>query len=256
MRLSLLWIALVLSLAAQAEEATFAGNNPLFDQWKDDLAALRAARKPQPMSDCLFSERVEWNRGHDSGGASLLDKRRLMLLTDAKEEAVIDKWEKGRVLVLCYDETRGVTLLDPETGLRVAVRHITDRHPIDDYARSLKAETTVAMLAVGQEAERLWRLEINRSVREVLAMQHLPKDVRAHFIKLSKTRLDYIEQQADFATRAIYRTYSPGTICGPASSEESVALYRTASFELSRLYECYRSFAEEADDVEVGSGKR
>ena len=170
MHQSLLWMALVLSLVAQAEEPTFAGSNPLFNQWKDDLAAMRAARNPQPMPDCLFSERVEWNRGHDSGGASLLDKRRLMLVTVAKEEAVIDKWEKGRVLVLCYDETRGVTLLDPETGLRVAVRHITDRHPIDDYARSLKAETTVAMLAVGLLSERLWSLEIDRSVREVVAM--------------------------------------------------------------------------------------
>lgn len=242
-----IWLMLAAAVAV-AEEPTFAGHNTLVDQWKDEIARMRAERKPQPMEGCLYSERVQWDRGHDTGGASLLDKRRLMLAADDHQAAVIDKWEKGRVLVLCYDAERGATLLDPEGGLRVAVRHIEGgKHPVDGYVESLNAQTTVAMLAAGEEAERLWRLEIDRSVREVLALKHLPKDVRAKFIKLTKTRLDYIEQQGDFAGSAIYRTYSPGTICGPATSEEVVALHRRAALDLSRLYECYRSFAEEPE---------
>lgn len=247
MRLPLLWLALSLSIVAHADDVTWAGNNPLVDQWKDDLAKMRAARKPQPMEGCLYSERVEWDRARDSGGAVLQDKRRLMLAVDEAQGAVINKWEKGKVLVLCYDVTRGTTLLEPESGLRVAVRHITDRHPIDDYVRSLNAQTTVGMLAVGEEANRLWRVEIDRSVREVLAFKNLPKDVRANFIKLSKSRLDYLEQQSTFATASVHSAYSPGTICGPLSTEEIAALYRAASFQLSGLFEYYQTFAEKAE---------
>jgi hypothetical protein len=247
MRLFLLWMALSLSLIAHADDVTWAGNNPLVDQWKGELAQMRAARKPQPMEGCLYSERVLWDRARDTGGAVLQDKRRLMLTVDEAQSAIIDKWEKGKVLVLCYDDTRGATLLEPESGIRVAVRHITDRHPIDDYILSLKGDTTVGMLAVGEEANRLWRLEIDRSVREVLALKYLPKDVRANFIKLSKSRLDYLEQQSRFATASVYSAYSPGTICGPLSTEEIVALYRAASFQLSGLYEYYQTFAEKAE---------
>ena len=247
MRLPLLWLALSLSIFVHADDVAWAGKNPLVDQWKDDLAEMRATRKPQPMEGCLYSERVEWNRSHDSGGASLLDKRRLILATDEAQSAIIHKWEKGKVLVLCYDDIRGTTLLELESGLRVAVRHITDRHPIDDYVRSLDAQTTVGMLAPGEEAQRLWRIEIDRSVREVLDLKHLPKDVRANFIKLSKSRLDYLDQQATFATASVYSAYSGGTIRGPLSNEEIVALYRAASFQLSGLYENYRTFAEKPE---------
>lgn len=238
-----LWI-LMFGLAAVAggEEVAWAGRNPLVDQWKDALARLRADRKPQPIEGCLYSERVEWDRGYDIGGAGLLDQRRLMLAVDEQQGAAIDKWEKGRVLVLCYDEARGATLLDPESGLRLAVRHITAWHPIDGYVASLNAQTTVDRLAANEEAQRLWRLEIDRSVREVLALRHLPEAVRQKFIKLSRARLDYVGQQADFATSAVYATYPGGTLCGPAAGDEIVALYRATYMQLSGLYEYYRSF--------------
>ncbi len=220
--------------------------------WKSEVEGLRAARKPQPMPGCLFSERVEWDRGHDSGGASLLDKRRLLLVADGAQSEAVDKWEKGRVLVLCYDEARGVTLLDPEGGLRLPVRHVSDRHPIEDYVRSLKAENTVQLNAVGIEAIRLWRLEIDRSVREVLALPHLPADVRARFIALTKTRLDYCEQQTRFGADAIARSYQGGTIIGPLTGEYTGSVYRTAYQDLARLYEQYRSFGEQTEAEKVG----
>jgi hypothetical protein len=103
------------------------------------------------------------------------------------------------------------------------------------------------MLAAGEETQRLWRLEIDRSVREVLAFKYLPKEDRENFIKLSKSRLDYLGQQSKFATSAVYATYSPGTICGPLSTEEIVALYRAASFQLSGLYEYYRTYGEKPE---------
>lgn len=247
MRLPLLWFALSISFIAHGEEVTWAGKNPLVDQWKDDIAKMRAARKPQPLPGYLFSERVLWVADHDSGGAELADKRRLMLVANEAQTNAINQWEKGKVLVLCYDEERGVTLLDPESNVQVSVRHITDRHPIDDYSRSLNAQTTLGMLAAGEETQRLWRLEIDRSVREVLAFKYLPKEDRENFIKLSKSRLDYLEQQSKFATSAVYATYSPGTICGPLSTEEIVALYRAASFQLSGLYEYYRTYGEKPE---------
>jgi len=230
-------VFLGVALAAAAEEAAFAGKNSLVNQWKDELARLRAARKVQPLAGCLHSEPVAWGRSYDVGGCELKDGRRLQLAVAAPDE-----WQAGRPLVLCYDEASGAHLLDPVAGKRYAVRHITGSHPIDGYLRSLHADTTIDLLAAGEEAQRLWRLELDRSVREVLALRHLPADVRANFLKLSRTRLDYLEQQSAFAVSAVYATYPGGTICGPASVEQAAALYRGAYFQLAESYEYYRSF--------------
>lgn len=236
-------LALV-SAGSGAEEPTFAGRNELVDQWTQSLARLRAERKAHPIPGHLHSEMVGWNRFLDGGGARLEDGRRLQLAASPAELAAADKWKKGKLLLLCYDEARGATLLDPETEARLSVRHIAERHPVDDYLRSLAADSTVDMIAVNEEAERLWRLEIDRSVREVLALPHLPADVRADFIRLSKARLEYVRLQSRFAVAAIHATYPGGTICGPASGDEVRALYRTAYFQLSSLHENYRSFGE------------
>lgn len=233
------------SALAWAEEPTFAGRNDLVDQWAGELARLRAARKVHPVPGHLHSELVGWDRSFDAGGARLEDGRRLQLAASPADLAAADKWAKGKVLLLCYDEARGATLLDPEKEVRLAVRHVTERHPIDDYLRSLRATySTVEHLAVNEEAQRLWRLEIDRSVREVLALPHLPADVRADFIRLSKARLDYIRLQSRFAAAAIHAAYPGGTIRGPASGDAAQALHRAAYFELSGLHDCYRSFAE------------
>lgn len=231
-----------LCVSAGAEEATFAGNNPLVDQWKEELARLRSARKVQPMEGCLYSEKVAWKHSYDVGGGELMDKRRLQLKGGSPEA-----WKEGTALLLCYDETRGAYLLEPATGKRHLVRHISDRHPIDGYIESLNAYSTVDLLAAGEEAQRLWRLELDRSVREVLALRYLPAEVRANFIKLSKTRLDYLEQQSTFAVSAVYATFPGGTICGPASGNEINALYRSAYFQLSGLYEYYSSFNDKPE---------
>ena len=201
------------------------------------MARLRAARKVQPLAGCLHSEPVAWGRAYDVGGSELKDGRRLQLAVAAPDE-----WQAGRPLVLCYDEASGAHLLDPAAGKRYAVRHITGSHPIDGYLRSLPAETTIDMLAAGEEAQRLWRLELDRSVREVLALRHLPADVRANFLKLSRTRLDFLDQQVAFAVSAVYATYPGGTIRGPASADEAAALYREAYLQLASLYEYYLSF--------------
>lgn len=244
MRLVIAAMLALVSAAAGAEEPAFAGRNELVDQWTEQLEVLRAARKVQPVPGHLHSELVGWDRALDGGGARLEDGRRLQLAGDPAQLAAIGKWAKGKLLLLCYDEARGATLLDTEKEVRLSVRHVADRHPIDDYVVSLGADTTLGMIAANEEAERLWRMEIDRSVREVLALPHLPADVRADFIRLSEARLEYIRLQSRFAVAAVHATYPGGTIRGPASGDEVRALYRAAYFQLSGLHDCYRSFAE------------
>lgn len=236
-------LALV-SAGAWSEEPTFAARDEGVDRWAEELARLRAARKVQPVPGHLHSELVGWGRSFDGGGARLEDGRRLQLAGQPAQLADAHRWPKGKALLLCYDEARGATLLDPATELRLAVRQMADRHPIDDYLRSLPADSTVEMIAANEEAERLWRLEVDRSVREVLALPHLPADVRADFILLTKARLDYVRLQSRFATAAVHATYPGGTIRGPASGDAVRAIWRSAYSELSALHEFYRSFAE------------
>ncbi|MFM7242425.1 MAG: hypothetical protein ACKO3A_10180, partial [Opitutia bacterium] len=84
-------------------------------------------------------------------------------------------------------------------------------------------------------------LEIDRSVKAVLAKKHLPPEVRREFIALAATRLAYCRAQAMFAAQAI-RTDIDGTIAGPMSGDYEAAVYRDAYFALARLAEHYQAF--------------
>ena len=261
-----LWLYLVAplgSFAAPAEAPAADGvtwaalpSDYLGGWWQEEVEKLRATRVEKPAKGCLSSESVAWGRQFDPLGFELADGRQLGLEVSDEALSQIDTWVKGKLLTLCYDEARGVTLVDRATGNRFRVRSISGKHPIDSYLASLNPQTTPAMNAVTIEAQRLWRLEIDRSVREVLALPHLPAKVRAEFVALTKVRLDYCGRQSGFGAEAIARNYEGGTIIGPLSGEYAASLYRTAYLDLARLYEDYRSFGSATEAEKEGMGER
>jgi len=211
-----------------------------------DVAALRAKRFMQPLAGHLHSEEVVWNEYRDVGQYKLMDGRRLTVDLNGLKWEQVNAWPRGKKLTLCYDESKGATLLDPETKQVLIVRAITKAngqfaHPIDRYLESLDASSTYDMMSANHEALRLWKLEIDRAVREVLGYPHLPKDVRAQFIALTKTRLDYCRQQADFGGVAI-RADITGSAAGPMSGNYAERIYRDAYAHLIALAESYAIF--------------
>jgi hypothetical protein len=211
-----------------------------------DVEKLRAKRFLQPMAGYLYSEEVVWHEYRDVAQYKLLDGRRLTVDLNGLKWERVNAWPKGKKLTLCYDEARGATLVDPETKHVLLVRGLTKAngqfvHPIDRYLEALDPVTTLDMMSVSQEAQRLWRLEIDRTVREILGYPHLPKDVRAQFIALTKTRLDYCKQQSDFGSAAI-RADITGTAAGPMSGNYAERVYRDAYAQLVALAESYVVF--------------
>lgn len=242
-----LWAVAALSAAETANDlagvvwATETGGG-----WKADVSGLRAKRFQQPMAGYLYSEEVVWHEYRDVAQYKLLDGRRLTVDLNGLKWEQVNAWPKGKKLILCYDEARGATLVDPETKHVLLVRGLTKAngqfvHPIDRYVESLDPSTTVDMMSVNGEAERLWRLEIDRTVREILGYPHLPKDVRAQFIALTKARLDYCKQQAEFGGAAI-RADITGTAAGPMSGNYAERIYRDAYAQLVALADSYVVF--------------
>lgn len=217
-----------------------------WDGYKADVAAMRAKRFMQPLAGYLYSKEVVWHEYRDVGQYKLMDGRRLTVDLNGLKWEQVNAWPKGKKLTLCYDESKGATLLDPETKHVLLVRAISKAngqfaHPIDRYLESLDATSTYEMMSANHEALRLWKLEIDRAVREVLGYEHLPKDVRARFIALTKARLDYCKQQAGFGGAAI-RADITGTAAGPMSGNYAERIYRDAYAQLVGLAESYGVF--------------
>ena len=217
-----------------------------WDGWKENVVKMRADRKPQPASGYLYSEEVVWDSYHDINQSHLADGRVLSLEWKDKEWDVIDGWEKGRKLLLCYDETNGASLLDPQSSQRFPVSFIwkkDDRfsHPIDDYLVSLNALNTYDMMSAGYEAIRLWQLEIDRMVRKVLAKKYLPKKERDEFIALTAARVRYCELQTSFGAAAIHAGIT-GTAAGPMGGFYAADLYRDAYRQLAELSDHLKAY--------------
>lgn len=216
------------------------------DDWRGAVVKLRARRPAPLLEGVLHAEPVRWKSYHDVNASRLADGRVLSLdLADFGWKKV-DAWPAGKELFLCYEAGRGATLYDPESRTHLSLWSGVSKdgapiHPIDGYVKSLEPVSTLDVMAVAAEASYLWRLEIDRCVRSVLAKKHLPADVRRDFIKLTASRLAYCREQATFGARAI-RADIDGTIAGPMCGDYEAGLYRDAYFALARLAENYQGF--------------
>jgi len=226
-------------------------DKPEWDGWVEDVVKLRAERKPQPLVGCLYSEEVAWDSYHDLNQSILADTRVLSLEWSGKEWDTIDGWKKGQKLLLCYDEANGATLSDPVTKKRFPVSGAWKKkgefvHPIDDYLASLDAYKTYDMMSARYEARRLWRLEVDRVVKKVLAKKHLPAKVRQEFIALSAARVKYCELQGSFGASAIHADIT-GTAGGPMGLNYIADVYRDAYRQLAELADHLRAYDEPAE---------
>ncbi|MBM3825280.1 MAG: hypothetical protein FJ410_00940 [Verrucomicrobia bacterium] len=222
---------------------------PEWDGWVKDVDRMRAARRPQPASGCLHSETVVWDSYHDVNQSRLADGRVLSLQWKGDEWKVLDGWKRGKKLLLCYDETNGASLLDPDSETRFLINGGRQEkgdfaHPIDAYLSSLNARSSYDMMSAGYEALRLWRLEIDRTVRRTLAKKHLPEQERKEFIELTAARVRYCELQGSFGASAIHADIG-GTMAGPLGSSYSVGIYRDAYRQLAELAEHLNAYDQE-----------
>ena len=120
---------------------------------------------------------------------------------------------------------------------------------IDEYLESLDAYTTYDMMSVSYEGTHLLRLEIDRSVKRVLALKHLPDTERKNFIKLTKARINYCEMQSAFGAGAIHASYAGGTGAGPEGMHYRQGLYRRALSDLLSVAEECKAYEKPAPPV-------
>ena len=122
LRLMIAWFLFAGLHAAEPAKVVWATpDKPEWDGWVKDVAKMRSARKPQPAAGYLHSETVVWDSYHDANQGHLADGRVLSLEWKDKEWEVLNGWEKGKKLMLCYDEANGASLLEPKSQKRFLV---------------------------------------------------------------------------------------------------------------------------------------
>jgi hypothetical protein len=257
-RTFLIFIAVItlplVALAADQLKVVWASELKEWDGWKEDIVKLKEARKVKPIEGCLYSQEVEWAGYRDPGIYSLKGGQEMTLNLNGLKWDEVSEWKPGKKLFLCYDEANGATLLEPITGRRLTILMMYGKdgsfsHPIDEYLDSLDGFTTYGMMSVAYEGTRLLRLEIDRSVKRVLALKHLPDAERKNFIKLSKVRIDYCEMQSSFGARAIHASYAGGTGAGPEGLAYRQGLYRRALSDLLSVAEECKAYEKPAPPV-------
>lgn len=247
LRLIIAWFLIAGLRAAEPAKVVWATpDKPEWDGWVKDVVKMRAARKTQPEDGYLHTETVTWDGFHDPNQGHLADGRVLSLEWKDKEWEVLNGWKKGQKLILCYDEANGASLLEPASKRRFLVGDAWKKaggfaHPIDDYLASLGALSTYDMMSASYEATRLWRLEIDRVVKRVLAMKHLPQKKRDDFIALSAARVAYCELQGSFGAAAIHADIT-GTAAGPLGLSYVAGIYRDAYEHLADLADYLPAF--------------
>jgi hypothetical protein len=102
------------------------------------------------------------------------------------------------------------------------------------------------MMSASYEARRLWRLEIDRVVRKVLAKKHLPKKTREEFIALSAARVKYCELQGSLGASAIHADIT-GTARGPMGLSYVAKIYRDAFRQLAYLTDHLSAYDREPE---------
>jgi len=236
-----------LALLSADPKVVWASDLKDWDDWIPSIMELRTAREVKPLKGYLHSEAVVWGSYHEPGMFKLKDGRTLTVRLNGWKWEQILEWKEGKKFFLCYDEKHGASLLEPESGRFLLVRMVygKDRklaHPLDDYLTSLNGYNTYDMLTVSHEGTRLLCLEIDRCVKEVLALKYLPAKERTNFIRLTKARLDYCKMQSSFGADAIYRGYYGGTAAGPLGMSYRTGLFRQALTDLLDLSDDYDCF--------------
>ena len=218
---------------------------------KRNIERMRAL-KIKALPGYLWSEKVSWKDYHDPGYFYLQDGRVLTLKSLQLGYSTTEKWQAGKELFLCYDEARGVTLLDPVAGVSLPVIEVGEgSHPIDSLVAKLDPMNTYDIVQVGQESSRLWRLEIDRLVGLIREMKYLRGEKRDNFEKLVLVRLEYVHLQRQLAIDGLYRSYYGGTIAGPYAADYEARLVQRVYSQLSELYQDLVSFeTESAQDKE------
>jgi uncharacterized protein YecT (DUF1311 family) len=76
----------------------------------------------------------------------------------------VEKWPKGKALLLVFKQGDGVKLLDPANGKSLAVFSGLPSHPIEQLLAACieKDQTTLGMVACRQKALEAWDKELNR----------------------------------------------------------------------------------------------
>jgi hypothetical protein len=175
---------------------------------------MRAKRANQPREGFLHEEEVVWAKYEDFNGAFLEDGRSMRLGEGNVDLAVVIEWKRGTKLMLCYSESEGVLLINPDSGTIFKVDTIVGWHPLDTYQKAMEkhVSSTLDTIALSYDMSTLWGLEADRCVREVLEHPHAPAFVKENLIRMTHVRKAYSETYNRHVSECLLAFYGNGTM--------------------------------------------
>jgi hypothetical protein len=181
---------------------------------EDTILELRAKRAIQPPAGYIHQEEVTWAKHEDGSGANLQDGRVMQLGKGNADYWTAINWEPGTKLMLYYSESEGVLLVEPTHGTIFPVVIIYGVHPLDNYQEELEkhVSTTVDTIALSNDMHRLWGLEADRCVREVLENPHAPQWVKENLVRLTHARKSFDDAYNRHVGACLEAFYGGGTM--------------------------------------------
>jgi uncharacterized protein YecT (DUF1311 family) len=132
------------------------------------LLLCSTARAAEPWS---WSQPVQYQENHDPSMIWLSDGRKLTVEYKAVPWNEVDRWPRGKALLLIYDSNSGPYLFDRQIKKALPILDGLDKHPIDialdDCLR--KDETTAGRVGCYGRAEARWDAEVERAYQKLLS---------------------------------------------------------------------------------------
>jgi uncharacterized protein YecT (DUF1311 family) len=179
----------------------------------------------------LWYDSVVYQENHDPGVIVLQDRRRITVRYDVDLAwKDVDAWKPGRRLAFAFDAATGPVLVDVATGRLMPVVSGWKVHPLDAYLdrRPGKEGSTLDMVEWSAEAERMWKAEMTR-IHRVLVARATPA-VKARLEAAQQRWEKYREAEAALITAI--DTETEGTIGRVIAAGRHLALVRNRALHL------------------------
>jgi uncharacterized protein YecT (DUF1311 family) len=118
-----------------------------------------------------WSESVEYQENHDPSMIWLTDGRKIRVEYSKIPWEAVEKWPRGKAVVLGYQPEVGVVLFDPESQKSIPILSGLQKHPIDLITEKCLEDnqSTQGMVECYDGGYGLWDKELNRSYSGLMA---------------------------------------------------------------------------------------
>lgn len=179
-----------------------------------------------------YKQDVIYQENHDPSMVWLIDGRKIEVIYDQIPWEEVDRWKKGKQIVIAYKIGEGNYLVDPITGKRIPILSGIGIHPIEQIqAQCLEKNlSTKGSVDCYDAANKMWDKEMNVSYNKL--MSQLDKAGKESLKQSQRSWIKFRDAQAD----SILKIYNrDGTMWNIVEAQKVMEITREQALRLNGL---------------------